>query len=52
MDYQRATFNIVGEKKFGRLATSFRARFSKYIFDNGEEKGVFFRPRIKLKYNI
>ena len=52
VQYHRVALDANGKTDLGRFEVSLRTRFTTYLDDNEEEKGIFFRPRLKLKYNI
>lgn len=49
----RFAFDVSGQKKIGRFDASIRARFTNYTdFGEGELEANYFRPRLKLDYDI
>jgi hypothetical protein len=49
----RFAFDATGKKEWGRFETAFRIRATNYIeLDEQEDPGVYFRPRLKVEYDI
>lgn len=50
---KRFVFDASGQKELGRFEASLRARFTNYTdVEEGVEKANYFRPRLKLEYDI
>jgi hypothetical protein len=48
----RLSFDLQGYKEIGRFEASFRTRFTNYTDQLDDVPGNYFRPRIKLEYDI
>jgi hypothetical protein len=52
LNYNRFALDAQASKKINRLETSFRTRYTNYSDSLEDEAGKYFRPRIKLEWNI
>lgn len=48
----RLAFDVQAKKELGRLEASLRTRFTNYTDQVDDDPGNFFRPRLKLEYDI
>ena len=48
----RLAFDVQVKKEIGRLEASLRTRFTNYTDQSDDDPGNYFRPRLKLEYDI
>jgi hypothetical protein len=48
----RLAFDVQAKKELGRVEASLRTRFTNYTDQVDDDPGNFFRPRLKLEYDI